>query len=210
MRRFFTTALALAVLGVGSWELGVGVLAAQAPAQTAKPAVAPPAATGVALPPDYVIGVDDVLDVAFWRDKDMSATVNVRPDGKVTLPLLNDIHAAGLTPEEFTKRVTEAASKLVEEPTVNVTVKTINSRKVYIIGQVPKPGFYPLLDTMTILQMLAIAGGPVEFADSENIRVVRTENGKSLTYRFNYKEISEGKNLAQNIVQKPGDTIVVP
>ena len=220
MRRSLIAVLALTILaglGVGRWDLGVDVAAqAQAPtqgvqpapAQTAKPAAAP-TVTGIATPADYVVGIDDVLDVVFWRDKDMSATVTVRPDGKITLPLLNDVHAAGLTPEELRNRIDEVARKLVEEPTVNVAVKQINSRKVFITGEVGKQGAYPLLDTTTVLQMIALAGGLGEYADKENIRIVRTENGKTQTFKFNYKQVSEGKNLAQNITLKPGDTIVV-
>ena len=193
--------------------LAAATAAAQAPAprttqSAAKGTAVAPAA--VALPPGYIIGAEDILTVVFWRDKDMSSDVVVRPDGKISLPLLNDIDAAGLTPEQLRLKLTEAAGKLIEEPTVTVVVKTINSRKVFVTGQVGKPGPYPLTTTTTVLQLLATAGGVLEYAHSKDIRVMRTEHGRQVSYRFNYKDVVKGKNLKQNIELKPGDTIIVP
>jgi polysaccharide export outer membrane protein len=165
---------------------------------------------GVAVPGDYVIGPDDVLTIVFWREKELSGDVAVRPDGKISLPLLNDVEAAGLTPEELRLRVTAAAQKLIEEPTVTVVVKQINSRKVFITGQVAKPGPYPLNGPTTVVQLLAIAGGVLEYADEKNIAIMRTENGKSVSLRFNYDQVKKRRNLEQNIQLKPGDTIIVP
>lgn len=184
---------------------------AQQPAAPPATAVAPPAApAGVELPPGYVIGADDVLTVIFWRDKEMSTEVAVRPDGKVTLPLVNDIDAAGKTPEQLRLDIAEAASRFVEAPTVSVVVKAINSRKVFITGQVGKQGSFPLLGPTTVLQMLATAGGVHEFADTKNIMILRTENGRQAAFRFNYNDVRKGRNLKQNIELKPGDTIIVP
>ena len=122
--------------------------------------------TARSAPPSYVIGVDDVLSILFWRDKDLSAPdVTVRPDGKVTLPLLNDVQAAGLSPEQLRDVVIEAARKYVESPNPTVMVKEIKSRKVFITGQVEKPGPYPLNGATTILQLIATAGGLKEFAE---------------------------------------------
>ena len=181
------------------------------PANTSAPTVAPPpAVAGTIVPADYVIGIDDALDVVYWQDKDMSASVVVRPDGNISLPLLNDIKAAGLTPEELRGQVAKAATKFVEDPTVSVVVKAINSRKVFITGQVSKPGTYLLTDTTTVLQMIAVAGGVAEYAKKDQISVVRRENGKDVVHKFNYKDVSKGKAMAQNITLKPGDTIVVP
>jgi len=190
------------------------------PAQTAPPksvphstvgTVAPPVApTATPVPPDYVIGPDDVLTVFFWREKDLSGDVSVRPDGKISLPLINEVDAAGLTPEQLRVKLTEAASKFVEAPTVTIVVKEINSRRVFITGQVGKPGPYPLAGPMTVLQLISTAGGVLEYADSEDIVVLRTENGKPVSYRVNYKELVRRKNLKQNIQLKPGDTIIVP
>jgi polysaccharide biosynthesis/export protein len=162
------------------------------------------------LPPDYLIGPEDVLAIVFWRDKDMSTEVMVRPDGKISLPLLNDIQASGLSPEQLRLQLIEAASKIIEEPSVAIVVKAINSRKVFVTGQVSKAGPYPLSGATTVLQLIATAGGVLEYADSKNIRVMRTENGKPVSYRFNYKDVIKGKNLKQNIELKPGDTVIVP
>ena len=181
----------------------------QVPARTATP---PPvaAAPGVNLPPEYTIGADDMLSIVFWRDKELTADVMVRPDGKISLPLMNDVQASGFTPAQLKDRIVEESKKYVEDPNVTVVVKQINSRKVFITGEVRKSGPYPLTAPTTVLQMLSIAGGLGDFAKSEEIMVVRTENGKPLSYKFNYKEVIKGKKLAQNIELKPGDTIVVP
>lgn len=134
----------------------------------------------------------------------------VRPDGKISLTLLNDIQAAGLTPNQLRESLTQLAARYVTDPSVTVIVQAINSRKVYVTGQVNKPGPYLLNDNMTVLQMLAVAGGLQEWADADHILVMRTENGKTQSYKFNYKDVRKGKSLQQNIPLKPGDTIVVP
>jgi polysaccharide export outer membrane protein len=164
----------------------------------------------IVAPPDYTIGPDDVLAVMFWRDKDLSAEVVVRPDGKISLPLLNDIEAGGLTPEQLRERVLEQARRFVEDPSASVVVKQVNSRKVFITGEVAKPGTYPLTGPTTVLQLIATAGGLKEFVDGNNIVVMRTESGRQVRYRFSYKSVVKGKNVKQNIELKPGDTVVVP
>jgi polysaccharide export outer membrane protein len=161
-------------------------------------------------PAGYVIGPQDVLAVVFWREKDLSAEVVVRPDGRITLPLLNDVQAAGLTPDELRERVQQAASRFVETPNATVVVKEIHSRKVFVTGKVARAGTYPLMGPTTILQMLATAGGLMDFAKSDRIVVMRTEQGKTQTFKFNYKDVMKSKNLEQNIELKPGDTILVP
>jgi polysaccharide export outer membrane protein len=140
----------------------------------------------------------------------MSADVVVRPDGMISLPLLNDIPASGLTPEQLRVAITTGATKFVEEPTVSIVVKAINSRKVYITGQVGKPGPYPLSGPTTVLQLIATAGGVAEYADKSKIVVIRNEGGKQTTFRFNYSDVMKGKNLSQNIELKPGDSVLVP
>jgi len=165
---------------------------------------------GIVTSPDYVIGADDVLAIIFWREQDLSSEVAVRPDGKISLPLLNEIQAAGLTPEQLRGTLTQAANRFVEDPAVTVVVKAINSRKVFITGQVGKPGPYPLSGATTVLQLIATSGGVNEYAKSDHIVVMRTENGRTVSHKFNYKQVSQGKNLQQNIELKPGDTIVVP
>jgi polysaccharide export outer membrane protein len=179
-------------------------------APQAKP-VTPPAAQGVSLPADYVIGPDDILAVLYWREKDMSVDqVVVRPDGMITLPLLNDVKAAGLTPEQFRQEVTKQAGQYVPDPNVTIVVKAINSRKVYVTGQVTKAGSFPLTGPTTVMQALAMAGGLTEFAKENDIVVMRTADGKTQTLKFKYKDVIQGKNLQQNILLKPGDTVVVP
>jgi polysaccharide export outer membrane protein len=167
------------------------------------------APASVPLPAGYTIGTDDVLSIVFWRDKDMSADVVVRPDGKISLPLLNDVDAAGLTPEQLRAKLTEAASKFVTEPNATVVVKEIKSRKVFITGNVAKPGPYPLNGDMTVLQLVAVSGGLLEYADAKNILVMRNENGRQESYKFNYNDVTHQKHLEQNIPLKPGDTVVV-
>jgi polysaccharide export outer membrane protein len=165
---------------------------------------------GVTPPAGYVIGPDDQLSIVYWREKDLSADVVVRPDGLISLPLLNDIQASGLTPDQLRQEITKGATKFVEQPTVSVVVKTINSRKVFITGQVAKPGPYPLAGPTSVLQLIATAGGVSEYADKKKIVIVRKENGKEITLRFNYEDVMKGKNMAQNIELKLGDSIIVP
>jgi polysaccharide export outer membrane protein len=184
---------------------------APAPAKSGPGTLAPAAATtGVAVPPGYIIGTDDVLSILYWRDKDMSTDVAVRPDGKISLQLLNDVEAAGLTPEQLRDRLVAESKRYIEDPNITVVVKQINSRKVYVVGSIGKPGPYSLSGPTTVLQLIALAGGLGDFADAKNIVILRVENGKPTTYRFNYKDVAARKNLSQNIELKPGDTIVVP
>jgi polysaccharide export outer membrane protein len=186
------------------------------PSQIQRPA-APPQATaapavpgGIVPPPGYVIGPEDILGVVFWREKDLSADVMVRPDGMISLPLLNDIQAAGLTPDQLREKVMGEANKFVEDPNATVVVKEINSRKVFITGMVTKPGSYPLVGPMNVLQLIAMAGGLLEYADRGKISVMRTEKGNPVAYPFNYDWVRDRKNLRQNIELKPGDTVLVP
>jgi polysaccharide export outer membrane protein len=182
-------------------------------ARAAAPSPIAPRAESVAavpVPPEYVIGADDVLSIVFWRDKDMSSDVTVRPDGNISLPLLNEIHAAGLTPMQLKDRLIDESKKYVEDPNVTVVVKQINSRKVFITGEVPKPGPYLLSGPSSVLQLISLAGGLKDYAHSKKITILRTENGKPVSFRFNYEDVIEGKNLKQNIELKPGDTIIVP
>ena len=157
-----------------------------------------------------VLRAIDQLSVVFWRDKDMSGDVIVRPDGMISLPLINEVQAAGLTPDQLRLKLAELAGKYLEEPTPVVVVKTINSRKVFITGMVSKIGAYPLTSPTTVVQLITMAGGLLDFADEENIVVLRTENGRQTSYRFNYKDVVKRQKLTQNIQLQPGDTVVVP
>jgi polysaccharide export outer membrane protein len=192
-------------------------LSSSAGAQTAAPAPQPaPAATqplpngGITPPAGYVIGADDVLTIVFWREKDISAEVVVRPDGKISLPLLNEVQAAGLTPDELRVQLMKAATKYVGDPNATVQVKEIRSRKVFITGNVAKPGTFPLMGDMNVLQLIALAGGLQEYADSKNIVIMRTEGGRQQSHKFNYKDVVKQKHVEQNILLKPGDVVVVP
>jgi polysaccharide export outer membrane protein len=173
-------------------------------------AAAAPRPTDPVVPPGYVIGTDDLLSIVYWKDKDMSADAQVRPDGRIALPLINEVHAAGLTPDQLRLKILEESKKYMEDANVTVVVRQINSRKVFITGEVNRPGPYPLTATTTVMQLISMAGGLREYADSKKIVIMRTENGKSVGLKFNYKDVTSGKNLQQNIELKPGDTVVVP
>ena len=221
MRTLIAAALALMLFGQGM------ALAQTAPPQTQprkqdpaqrtqqtaqKPPAAKPAVTGptVAVEPGFTIGPEDVLGVLFWRDQEMSGDVTVRPDGMITLPLIRDIKAAGLTPAELADRIQQAAREFIGDPSVTVVVRQMNSRKAFITGEVARPGAYPLASTTTVMQLIAIAGGLTEFADGKNISIMRVEGGQTKTFEFNYKDVAKGKKRQQNLVLKPGDTVVVP
>jgi polysaccharide export outer membrane protein len=162
-----------------------------------------------ALPKDYVIGVQDVLDVVSWRDKELSALVVVRPDGKISLPMLNDVPAAGMTPEQLAAAVQKAATKFVRDPGITVIVKEIHSRNVYVVGEVTKPGVVSLGSEMNVLQAIAEAGGFLETANKGDVVIVRNEYGKERRFKFNYNDVVKGKNVAQNIRLLPGDMILI-
>jgi polysaccharide biosynthesis/export protein len=190
--------------------VGLVLLSPSASAQSAPAHAATTAAAAPVIPGDYIIGADDSLSIVFWRDKDMSADVVVRPDGKISLPLLNEVQAAGYTPEQLRSMLVEVASKYVEDPNATVVVKEIRSRKVFITGNVAKPASYPLTGEMNVMQLIAQAGGLLEYADSKSIVIMRTENGKQQHFQMNYNDVIKQKNVAQNINLKPGDTVVVP
>ena len=185
-------------------------------AQGAAP-VAPPGAVaanradqGLTPPADYVIGPGDRLSVLYWDDAKMSAQVVVRPDGMISLPLLNDVPAAGLTVDGLRALITKGALAFVEGPNVQVIVLEILSRRVFITGMVGSPAHYPLLGPTTVLQLIATAGGLQEYANKKNIRIIRDEGGQQRSFRFNYNDVLQGRNLQQNILLKPGDTVLVP
>jgi len=173
-------------------------------------ATAKPAASALAVGPDYKIGPQDVLRIDVWKEPDISRTIPVRPDGKISLPLLNDVQASGLTAMELAASLKDSLSKYLTNPQVTVTVQEINSRRVYITGEVNHPGTFPLLPNMTVLQALSSAGGFTQFARLKNIYVLRSESGKQVKHPFNYKEVVKGNQPEQDIVLLPGDVIVVP
>jgi polysaccharide biosynthesis/export protein len=160
--------------------------------------------------PDYKIGPQDVLQIDVWKEPEITRTIPVRPDGKISLPLLNDVQAAGLTAMQLAGSIREGLTKYLTSPQVTVTVTQINSQRVYLTGEVARSGMIPLLPNMTVLQALSSAGGFTQFAKLKNIYVLRNENGRQVKYPFNYKAVVKGKNPEQNIQLRPGDVIVVP
>jgi polysaccharide export outer membrane protein len=175
----------------------------------APPAAGTPAPAGVAVPANYVIGTQDVLSIVFWREKEMSGDVTVRPDGKISLPLINEIQAAGYTPEQLRVKILEAAAKYVTDPDATVVVREIHSRNVYITGNVAKAGTYTLVGDMNVLQLIALAGGLLEYADAKHITVIRTENSRPQYLKFNYNDVIKQKHVEQNIPLRSGDTVIV-
>ena len=164
---------------------------------------------GDANPSDYVLGSDDQLHITVWKEADLTVTLPVRPDGKISLPLINDIQAAGLTPMQLRDSITEKLKKYIADPRVTVVVTAMNSRRVFVTGEVIHTGAMPLLPNMTTLQALAAAGF-TQFANLKGIYVLRMENGRQVKLPFNYREVIKGNHPEQNIPLKPGDTVVVP
>jgi len=177
--------------------------------KTDKPAEAAAAASDTNAPADYVIGADDTLHISVWKEPDLSETLPVRPDGKISMPLLNDITAAGLTPLQLKDSITEKLKKYIADPRVTVVVTGMNSRRIFVTGEVVHTGPLPLLPHMTVLQALAQAGF-TQFANLKAIYLLRTENGQQKKIPINYKEVVKGNHPEQNIPLKPGDTLVVP
>jgi len=198
--RLFTIALLLLCLAASR------AASAQAPS-----ANSPATSSSLPLPSDYVIGVEDRLGVVFWReqDKSLSTDVVVRPDGKISLPMLNDIPAVGLTPEQLATRVQQTAAKFIRDAVASVIVREIHSRKVYVIGEVGRPGAMELGADMNVMKALAQAGGFLEHAKRGDVVVVRTQDGREQRFKFNYKDVVKGKNIEQNFRLVPGDTILV-
>jgi polysaccharide export outer membrane protein len=161
-------------------------------------------------PDGYVIGEQDVLTITVWKERELSGNVVVRPDGKITLPLVDEIQVVGLTPTQLRAVLVEKLKPFVTIPQLTVAVSQINSRKVYLIGEVGKTGTFQINSATTVLQILAQAGGVKDFAKRKDIYVLRNEQGKQVRHRFNYDEVIRGKKSEQNILLQPADTIVVP
>lgn len=178
----------------------------KASGQTATGAEKTPAASAG---PDYIIGPDDTLHISVWKEPDLTETLPVRPDGKISMPLLNDVTAAGMTPTQLAASITEKLKKYVADPRVTVVVTAMNSQKVYMTGEVLHPGPTALTPNMTVLQALAGAGF-TQFANTKGIYVLRIVDGKQQKIPINYKKLIRGEAVDQNILLKPGDTVVVP
>jgi polysaccharide biosynthesis/export protein len=202
-KQWWLVVASVALMGLSAW--------AQAndkkdKADTAPPSQEEPASVANA---SYVIGPEDTLHVSVWKEPDLTATLPVRPDGMISLPLLNDVKAAGLTPMQLAASITDKLKKYVSDPRVTVVVTAMNSQRVFVTGEVQHSGAMPLLPGMTALQAIA-AAGLTQFSNTKGIYILRTENGKAVKLPFNYKQAVKGENMAQNVALKPGDTIVVP
>ena len=166
--------------------------------------------TESAVDASYVIGPMDVLDIQVWKEPDFSRQVLVRPDGQITLPLAGDIKASGINTMDLKNLLTEKLEGFIDKPEVTVIVLESRSKQFYIIGKVNRPGTYPLSPGMTVLQALSVAGGFTEWADKNSIRIVRKSGEKEEIFSFHYGKVISGKQLDQNIVLEPNDTVIVP
>jgi polysaccharide export outer membrane protein len=169
--------------------------------------VAKPAARGAAPASGYLIGLGDILRITVWKEPDLTLDVTVRLDGMITVPLLGDVQAAGRVPSQLAGSLVTELQRFIENPRVTVTVTQATSARIYVVGQMVRPGEFPLSGRMTVLKALALAGGFKEFAKPESIVIVR-EDQKVIP--FNYKHVGEGKDMSQNVLLAAGDTIVVP
>lgn len=193
------------VLATGAWGQANAKASSDAKAAPDKAPSAPASVAG----PDYVIGADDMLHISVWKEPDLTESLPVRPDGKISLPLLNDVVAAGLTPTQLADSITSRLKKYISDPRVTVVVTAMNSQKIYVLGEVSHPGSTVLQPNMTVLQALAGAGF-TQFANTKGIYVLRMENGKQQKIPVHYRALIKGESIDQNLILKPGDTIVVP
>jgi polysaccharide biosynthesis/export protein len=205
--RSFMGLVIAAYVTFGIGELGAQSNASQ-PVDPSKPTQTSSAV--IETDPAYKIGPQDVLRIDVWKEPDISRAVPVRPDGKVTLPLLNDVQAAGLTPVQLAAKIADGLKKYITSPQVTVGVTEINSRRIFVTGEVTRAGAFPLLPNMTVLQALSSSGGFTQFARVKNIYILRMEDGKQVKHAFNYKDAVSGKHPEQNIILEGGDVIVVP
>ena len=191
---------------IGAWaQDDAGADSAPKPEKTPAPEVR----VAPEVPSDYVIGADDTLHITVWKEPDMNVTLPVRPDGKISMPLLDDVQAAGMSPMQLSASIKEKLKKYIADPRVTVVVTAMNSQRIYVLGEVTHTGAMALLPHMTMLQALSSAGF-TQFANLKAIYLLRTQDGKQTKMPFNYKEVIKGRDTQQNFVLRPGDTIVVP
>ena len=198
---------------ISAMVMAAGLAAAQKPAALAGNARTdqPQASSGVPVPADYRVGPGDILEISVWKEPDASSpSVLVRPDGKISMPLVNDLYVSGKTPMEIQAIVVEKLAPYVNSPNVTVIIRNILSKKVYVLGEVARTGVFDIAQPKTVLQVLTEAGGLQQFAKQSSIYVLRNEGGKQRKLPFNYKEVVSGQKMEQNVELQPGDTIVVP
>lgn len=181
------------------------------PAQSPKQQAAPNQDGLMTADDNYQIGAGDVLQISVWKEPDVAVpSVVVRPDGRITVPLIKEVEVRGLTPHQAEKKIAEGLSKFITDANVTVVVTSINSKKVYVIGAVRKEGTLPCTYGMSVLQALSEAGGLTDYAKRRKIYIIRTEGGREYRLDFNYDEVVKGERMEQNIVLQPGDTVVIP
>jgi len=213
LRVFGAVALAIfalcSIAGAQQQVAAVGSPAASATGPATSTDVQTKSAEATPQQPEYLVGQGDLLHVNVWKETEISQTVVVRPDGNISLPLINEVPVAGLSPLQIQKLVTDKLKTILTNPQVTVTVVEVRSKMVYITGEVGRPGAYPMSTPLNVLQLIARAGGLNEFANRKNIYILRKDDAKHRLH-FNYKEVVKGKNSDQNITLQPGDTVVVP
>jgi polysaccharide biosynthesis/export protein len=206
-------ALAFVAYSATLWSQNTVVSAKQPDASVRTAVPAPPSNSGATQPHDdsFVIGNDDLLAISVWKEPDISRQVPVRSDGKISLPLVGEVKAAGQTPLKLEEDLAARLKNYIDEPEVTVIVQQINSQKFNILGQVNHPGSFPLANAATVLDAIALAGGFRDFAKEKSIYVLRKNaDGSEARIPFNYKQVVKGRNPAQNVNLEPRDTIVVP
>jgi polysaccharide export outer membrane protein len=179
-------------------------------AATADPNQTQSAQTQTSPSPDYVIGPEDVLTISVWKDQELTRKLIVRPDGKLSFPLIGEVQAAGFTAARLQEDITKRLSEFVPDARVFVEVSEARSMKIYIVGKVTRPGEYIVGKQATVMQALSLAGGMTPFADSDDVSILRQVEGKQVSLPFDYGDVSRGKRLEQNITLQRGDVVVVP
>lgn len=213
---FLSLILGMTVLTISTCGQSASIKASDNKVEIAKDRTAPSSAavdTAVKAAtddPNYIIGPEDELIVSVWKEPDITRSVPVRPDGKISLALLNDVQATGLTPMQLGSAITEKLKNFISEPQVTIIVTRINSQRIFIVGEVARAGIYTLVPNMTALEAISTAGGFSPFAKRTKVFILRKENGTVATIPFNYKQAVRSHRSELDIVLKPGDRIVVP
>jgi polysaccharide export outer membrane protein len=201
----------LVVLLIAMLTLAQAQSQAPAPSNPTTPAAKDQAPAGKAHDDTYAIGADDVLAINVWKEPELTRAVPVRSDGKISLPLIGELQAAGSTPKQLEEDIAKKLTSYVSEPEVTVIVQEIRSRKFNVLGMVARPGSFPITHTMTVLDAIAVAGGFRDFAKQKSIYVLRQQpDGTQARLPFNYKDVVKGKSIEQNVKLQPGDTVVIP
>lgn len=192
--------LILALTALVSGAAGARAIADSAPARSQ-----PPSATE-----EYQIQPGDLLQVTVWKEQDLTSEALVRPDGGLSFPLVGDVKAAGKTVEELREEFTKRLKHYIPDPVVTIATKQIGGDEIFVVGKVQRPGGYPFIRPLDVMQALSLAGGGTPYASLNDIVILRRENGRQRAIRFRYSDVVRGKNLSENIVLQSGDTVVVP